>query len=532
MRKIFYLIILLILSLAAVEFFRKFNQAKGVSSVAYNDDKAESSKGYSKGVGEYLSASVAHRSGNYDEAIKYYEKSLANNPSNTDIPKKLYGLYFYKGMYDEVIDLSRRHLEIDSLNKVAGKDLDPNPYMIVAVDYFKNGEYQKASDVLKPLIDPKIADKSHIDGVVVPLIAAWSYVAQADYKQAFDVIDNITTSYMLSVFSYNRALINDIANGKTVTVEGEELDIEKKASSLISEIFYEIGQYSLQGYNFDEAIIYYRLACFLNPESDKLKKVLAMAFEAKGEYGKAISIYDDISSEEESYDDIKISRALAYHKLGENKKAIDILKALLPNEKYTYKGLLAIGSILMSEDKYKDAIKYFEKAEKRIESFSKDHWNLYFNMGVSYDRLNDFDNAEANLKKAIQLFPENPESLNYLAYSWIIKNKNIKQAREMLEAAVIRSGGAPHILDSYGWALYKIKAYNDALPFLEQAALALPYNSIINDHLGDLYWVLGREREAKFQWERAIYYYDDKIDASQEVKIEDIKKKLKNGIAK
>ena len=100
----------------------------------------------------------------------------------------------------------------------------------------------------------------------------------------------------------------------------------------------------------------------------------------------------------------------------------------------------------------------------------------------------------------------------------------------MLEAAVIRSGGAPHILDSYGWALYKLGLYKEALPFLEQADIAKSQSTIINSHLGDLYWKLGRKREARFQWNKAIDGFDKDDAITSEITKDELLKKVKEGI--
>ena len=66
--------------------------------------------------------------------------------------------------------------------------------------------------------------------------------------------------------------------------------------------------------------------------------------------------------------------------------------------------------------------------------------------------------------------------------------------------------------------------YDKALPYLEQAVELLPYDSIINDHLGDLYWQLGRKSEARFQWERALNA------AEEDEEKEALSEKLKNGL--
>ncbi len=100
----------------------------------------------------------------------------------------------------------------------------------------------------------------------------------------------------------------------------------------------------------------------------------------------------------------------------------------------------------------------------------------------------------------------------------------------MLEAAVIRSGGAPHILDSYGWALFKLGYYKEAIPFLEQASNGMSYSTVINDHLGDVYWKAGRKREAKFQWKKALDAFDKDQDLTPEITKEQLQKKIDSGL--
>jgi|GEM_PF-2971562 len=527
-----YLIFFTIVAVVSFEYYRgnnsKNNFVPSILSEKTADKEADTAS--SEIISKYLSAAVSQRMGDYDAAIKHYENSLAETPQNTDIPKRLYGLYLYEGRYDEALSLSKRNIEINEANKISPEELNPNPYLLVALDELKKGNYKEVIRILKPLTDPSIQDKSHIDGVVIPLVISWAYVIGQQYEEAFNVIDNITTDFMLSVFSYNRSVINDIANGKPLLIDGKEQPIEEKTIKLTADLFNEIGQYSMQNFNLEESIIYFRLARFLDPDLYKFKKILAIAFEAKGEFENAIKVYNEVSPESEYYKTTQLSIALSKHSLGQDEEAITILEKLKEDEKLGYSSMVAIGSILMSQNKHEESIKYFSKAEKAIKEISKDNWAVFFNLGVANDRIENWEEAEVNLKKSIQLFPENPESLNYLAYSWIVRNKNIKQARAMLESAVIRSGGAPHILDSYGWALYKLGFYKEALPFLEQAALSLPYNAIINDHLGDVYWALGRHREARFQWSRAVYYYDEKTDSSQEITLETIQNKIDKGL--
>jgi tetratricopeptide (TPR) repeat protein len=75
-----------------------------------------------------------------------------------------------------------------------------------------------------------------------------------------------------------------------------------------------------------------------------------------------------------------------------------------------------------------------------------------------------------------------------------------------------------------GWALYMQGKYDEAADFLEAALEILPNDYLLNDHLGDIYYRLGREIEAEFQWNHAIEFCKDKKE------IEKIKQKLAKGL--
>jgi tetratricopeptide (TPR) repeat protein len=523
MRKIIYLSIFLILLIAGSMILRKYNQSLPI--FLSSGETGERSM-----VSDYLAGTVAQQTGDSKGAIKYFERALLKDPENPEIIKRLYVLHLFNGEYDQAIAHARREYEIDKKNRTKAEHLDPIAYLIVALDDFKNKNTKNVPLLLEPIIKTKKEKKSHLEGVVIPMVVGWSYVVNEDYPDAFRVVDGIDSQYMLSVFSYNRALMNDLANNKQVLIDGKNYTLQEKSQKFLAEVFFEIGQYSLQNQNVEEAIIYLRLARFLDPVSYKYKRMLALSYEAMNKLEDAITIYNEVPESSENYGDTLLSISLAEYRLDQIDKSIADLEKLKSMKGFEYQALFGMGSIRMAEAKYHDAIKYFEEAKTKITKETPENWNLYFNLGVSYEKIDDWNRAEENLKKSVELFPQNPESLNYLAYSWLVRNKNIKQARAMLEAAVIRSGGAPHILDSYGWALFKLGYFKEAIPFLEQAVNGMAYSTVINDHLGDAYWKVGRKREAGFQWQKALDVYDKDQDLTPEVTKEYLQHKIDTGI--
>src|SRR5262245_17429902 len=105
--------------------------------------------------------------------------------------------------------------------------------------------------------------------------------------------------------------------------------------------------------------------------------------------------------------------------------------------------------------------------------------------------------------KALELFPDQPHVLNYLGYSWIDQGIKLDEGMEMIKKAVQQRPDDGYIVDSLGWAYYRLGNYEEATKQLERAIELKPEDPTINDHLGDAYWRVGRVLEAKFQWAHA-----------------------------
>ena len=145
---------------------------------------------------------------------------------------------------------------------------------------------------------------------------------------------------------------------------------------------------------------------------------------------------------------------------------------------------------------------------------------------MAYEQSGDWDNAEKALQTALKISRRHPFVLNYLGYSWLEHNKNINEALFMIFEAYRQNPEDGHIMDSLGWALYRMGKFNDAIKILERAAEYLPANAIICDHLGDAYWQVGRKAEAKFQWQHALSLKEDSENLNKEA----IKLKISDGV--
>ena len=149
---------------------------------------------------------------------------------------------------------------------------------------------------------------------------------------------------------------------------------------------------------------------------------------------------------------------------------------------------------------------------------------MFYFRGICYERSNQWPKAEADMKKALELFPDQPLVLNYLGYSWIDQGINLDEGMNMIRRAVEQRPDDGYIVDSLGWANFRIGNYDEAVKDLERAVELKPEDPTINDHLGDAYWRVGRVLEAHFQWSHAK---DFKPEPEELPKIE---QKLKGGL--
>ena len=187
---------------------------------------------------------------------------------------------------------------------------------------------------------------------------------------------------------------------------------------------------------------------------------------------------------------------------------------------------LAYADVLSAEEEYARAAEVLERAIEIAPEGGPGNWNIYYQRGIAYERLKDWDKAEPNFRQALELSPDQPQVLNYLGYSWVDMNRNLDEGLEMIRTAVDLRPNDGYIIDSLGWAYYRLERFDEAVEQLERAVLITPADPTINDHLGDAYWRVGREREARFQWERAL---SGTPEPEPEV-VADIQVKLQEGL--
>ncbi len=128
------------------------------------------------------------------------------------------------------------------------------------------------------------------------------------------------------------------------------------------------------------------------------------------------------------------------------------------------------------------------------------------------------------MKKIVRLDPEHAEALNFLGYSWAENNENLDKAHGYLQKANRLKPENGFILDSLGWVLFRMKKYNEAITTLIKAQALIPENSLVCEHIGDVYRAMGNTDKAD-KW-----YLDAVKKAKTDKKRDEIKQKITGNI--
>lgn len=526
--------------------------------------------------GNYLAGRVALIRQDYQNASKYYIKTMDKGYVSDDILSKTYMILVSQGKVDEAVKYA-------NLSRAKG---DKNSFIDVinAVHAFKGKNYRFSRSQVN-----EIKEKTYKD-LIAPLFNAWSFVGENDYDKAVEELKKISkTEEMKTVYKLHRGLVAEYFNHNDEAdafysriIKDEKVDVSFRALQLItnflvrqgkkdkalaliakyygasnmkemlsslndkiregstktepivktadiggSEVFLEVAllfKSIPSGYEY--AQIYMAISQYLNPDNDIAKIAMADILEERGLYNEANKYYDAINKKSEMYYPAQIKKADNLTAEKKYDKAAKVLKKLLRDNPKNFQILFNLGDILRLNNNQPDAIKYYNEAIQSIFYDSEKYWPVYYAIAVSYDRNNDWPKAEENLEKALKLSNRHPQVLNYLGYSWLKKETNTDKAIAYILEAYEKEPNDGVIIDSLGWAYFKTGDYKNAILYLEKASELNPQNAIISDHLGDAYWQGGRKNEAVFLWKQALKQKEEQ----EELNKRRVRYKIENGL--
>lgn len=329
-------------------------------------------------------------------------------------------------------------------------------------------------------------------------------------------------------------LDRSFAPGSDVQVEdlrrrlaaGEPLpfDITRTATEGMAEVFFTMAT-ALNGEADDGyTMIYTRVAAHLRPDHTEAMLMTAGLLEQQGQHDLATEVYAKIAPTDPAFHFAELGRANATYAAGRKEASMEILQALARSHGNLLTVQIALGDGLRRDERFADAQKAYDAAIAMIPSPGPQHWTLFFSRGICHERLGTFDAAEADMRRALELEPDQPQVLNYLGYSFVDRGEKLDEALSMIQRAVAAQPDSGYIIDSLAWAYFRLGRHAEALAPMEQASLLEPVDPVVTDHLGDVYWAVGRTREAEFQWQRALSFEPTEKDAAR------IRLKLEKGL--
>ena len=301
----------------------------------------------------------------------------------------------------------------------------------------------------------------------------------------------------------------------------------KNHNHLISEFLYLIANlYSSEGY-YMESNFYLKLSHYMNPRFNFNLSLLLDNYLEINKIKEAKEIINKFKEKNESYYwyGLKQQANIISDKEGE-KKAFEFIKSKFnkinnPNIKLKYD----LANFAKNSKLYEISIKYYSEILKELDNQSNLYAKILYRRGGSYERIGNYKKADDDLLNSLNINSNDPYVMNYLGYSWLERNINIKEAFILLEKANKKKKDDPYITDSIGWAYYLTGNFNKAEKFLRKAVLLMPDDPIVNDHYGDILWKLNRKIEARYFWKSVL-----KLEETEEEMRNKIKQKLIIGL--
>ena len=521
-------------------------------------------------AGNYLAARVAGQARDMAAAAAYYRGALRTDPKNPELIENTFLVVLGTGNIEDSFPLAERMVRFEKSHRMAR--------LTLAARAIRQAQWAAARNHLALSVRGPIAD------LTATLVGAWTLTAAGDVKSAIGNIDKLQGPDWYAAFkdrhaglmldfagqkkeagvrlkraydfdknslrtidAYGRWLARNGERSRALEVYAEftkllpqhpmidavvaEIDSGKPPAAQIrspqagaSEVLFDLGSVLGRQGGEDIALVYLNLALYLDGAHPVALLSLGDLYETLKKPELAIDAFSRIPANSPLKRQAEIQVALNLDHIERTDEARTRLSNLIAKYPDDLEALTALGNVLRARKKYTEAIGVYDKAIALVKAPTRQHWTLFFFRGMSNERAKLWPAAEKDFRKSLELNADQPQVLNYLGYSWIDRGMNLDEGLVMIKKAVELRPKDGYIVDSLGWAYYKLGRHEEAVKELERAIELRPEDPVINDHLGDAYWRVGRQLEARFQWSHAR---DLKPEPDDLVKIE---AKLKDGL--
>jgi tetratricopeptide (TPR) repeat protein len=500
-------------------------------------------------AGNYLAARHAGSERDAMAASAYYRAALRADSKNPVLLERAFLAVLVDGDIDEAAKLAERIVPVDKTHRVAR--------LVLGVRALKLKQYQTARQHIAQSVRGPIAD------LTATLITAWTLQGTNEVKTAIENIDRLTGPEWYAVFkdlhaglifdlsgnrkeagkrlervykldanalraveAYGRWASRNLTKDEALKVydafdkvlpqhpliieamdeikDGEKLGpLVESPQSGAAEVLFGLGTSLGRQGGEDLALAYLQLATYLAPRHPLALMSLADLYESMKKPALAIKVYQRVPSDSPLKRNADIQMAANLDALERTEEGKKLLDKLIAERKNDLEAIMALGNILRVRKQFAECADAYSRGIETLQSPQKANWLIFYFRGICHERSKQWPSAEADFKRALDLFPDQAHVLNYLGYSWIDQGVNLDEGMRMIRRAVEQRPDDGYIVDSLGWAYYRVHNYEEAVKNLERAVELKPEDPTINDHLGDAYWKVGRVLEATFQWSHA-----------------------------
>jgi len=502
-------------------------------------------------AGVYLAARTADVEKDMPSAAGFYRSALRSDPDNVFLLERALVLSDAAGSAEEALGFAKRLIAVQPNNHAAR--------LVLAVDDIKAARYPDAIAKLNESGAGVLAELTDA------LLAAWSKFGQGEVDLALQDLDKLHGEDWYEPFKLLHSGYIAFAAGRTAdaikllgsarskdgnavrTTEGYARALavagrKDEAEAALKDFLLRFPDNSLARVALEDvragrpqvsavtnpiegtaealaglgaaigneggtevAFLYLQLALHLDPKIAGGLAALSLGdlLQTNNQSAAAIQAYQSISEGAPFRALGQMRAALALDSMDRTAEAEDAFKKAISADPSDIQTYISYGNMLRGRQRFGEAAEVYSHAIDRLGMPSEADWSIFYYRGISYERSKQWPKAEADFRKALELSPDQPMVLNYLGYSWVDKGENLDEAMGMIKKAVELRPNDGYIVDSLGWAHYRLGEYDDAVTELERAISLKPDDPVINDHLGDAYWKAGRTLEAQFQWRHA-----------------------------
>jgi len=387
-------------------------------------------------AGPYLAAVQASYRNDYVTAAQFFTEAVASDLDNTYLLQNAVMNNVVANRFDTAVPLAKRLSGLDADRQIAG--------LVLISDAISSEDYDSA---LAYLEDESFGFNQYHNALVLALAGnfdgAVEIFAGKDGEplrvSRASLVAHIQVLLQLDRRDDAVAVIDEAGGGSDPELaelkarieagESIQFDAVTSAKDGAAEVFLTLAT-ALSREEADVfALLYARLAQHVRPDYVDALLLSADILDLQQQFDLAIADFDRVPESSGVYRDAEIGRAGALSASGDVGGAVDALTSLsesYPDDAFIH---VSLGDTYRSEERYMDAVESYTKAISLVPEEQASDWRNYYVRGISHERLDNWENAESDFRKALELRPGQALVLNYLGYSLVEKNMKIDEAR-------------------------------------------------------------------------------------------------------